>query len=103
MKTNNLAKMGPCDQMFSASVDLIRRFKLPRPIKPDEEKICLRRGTFLVLWDLLNRTLWNPDASKELSPGKYQIVFQVDEAERQTLHWLAGAIQRGVVDVMSNE
>ena len=74
-----------------------------RPIRVDEEKISLRRGTFLVLWDLLTRTLWNPEVRKEIAPGRYQILFEVDEAERHALHWLAGAIQRGVLDVMSNE
>lgn len=74
-----------------------------RPTHGDEENICMRRGTFLVLWELLTRTLRNPDLAKEVTPGNYEIVFRVDEAERRALHWLAGAIQRGVLDVMSNE
>jgi hypothetical protein len=74
-----------------------------RQVYADEEKIRLRRGTFLVLWELLERTLWNPDVRKEVTPGNYEILFRVDEAERRALNWLAGAIERGVVDVMSNE
>ena len=76
---------------------------MTRPIHGDEEKISMRRGTFLVLWELLTRTLRNPDLCKEVTPGNYEILFQVDEAEKRALHWLAGAIQRGVLDVMSNE
>lgn len=61
----------------------------------------MRRGTFLVLYDVLARTLRNPDARKETSPGKFEIVFLVDEAERRALNWLVGAIERGVLDAMS--
>ena len=74
---------------------------MPRPIYGDEEKICMRRGTFLVLWELLCRSLDNPDLCKEVTPGNYEILFRVDEAEKRALHWLTGAIQRGVLDVMS--
>jgi hypothetical protein len=74
-----------------------------RPKRIDEEKIYLRRGTFLVIWDLLDRTLRNPEARKEIGPDSYEILFRVDESERRALHSLAGAIQRGVLDVMSNE
>jgi hypothetical protein len=55
------------------------------------------------LWELLTRTLRNPDSCKEASPGNFEILFRVDEAEKRALHWLAGAIQRGVLDVMSDE
>jgi hypothetical protein len=74
-----------------------------RRIYGDEEKICMRRGTFLVLYDALERTLHSPEARREVTPGNFEIVFRVDEAERRALNWLAGAIQRGVLDVMSNE
>jgi len=67
----------------------------------DEEKIRLRTGPSLVLWELLIRTLRNPDARKEVSPGNYEIVFRVDEAERLALNYLAGAIQRAVPDALS--
>lgn len=63
----------------------------------------MRRGTFLVLWDVLERTLTNPEARKEAATERYEILFKVDEAERRALHWLAGAIERGVVDVWSAE
>jgi len=76
---------------------------MTRTVHGDEEKICMRRGTFLVLWELLVRTLRNPDLCREAGPGNYEILFRVDEAEKRALHWLAGAIQRGVLDVMSNE
>jgi hypothetical protein len=74
-----------------------------RPIHGDEEKISMRRGTFLVLWELLTRTLRNPDSCKEVTPGNYEILFHADDAEQRALHWLAGAIQRGVLDVTSDE
>jgi hypothetical protein len=74
-----------------------------RPTDENDEKIVLRRGTFLVLWSLLNRTLRDPKARTELRPEKYQILFNVDEAELSALHWLTGAIQRGVLEVMSTE
>jgi hypothetical protein len=76
---------------------------MSRHIYEDEEKICLRRGTFLVLWEVLTRTLRNPEARKEIAPGNYKILFQVDEAERRALHWLAGAIERGVLEVMDEK
>ena len=69
----------------------------------NEEKIHLRQGTFLVIWELLTRTMRNPDVRKEVSPGSYEILFQLDEAERRALIWLAGAIQRGVPEVMVDE
>ena len=72
-----------------------------RPIYDDEEKIRMRRGTFLVLYDVLARTLRNPEARKEKIPGQYEILFRVDEAEKRALHWLVGAIERGVPDAMS--
>ena len=74
-----------------------------RRIYDDEEKICLRRGTFLVLYDVLQRTLRNPEAREETTPGNFDILFQVDEAERRALNWLIGAIERGVPDAMSSE
>ena len=74
-----------------------------RPIYDDEESIRMRRGTFLVLYDVLARTLRNPETRKETIPGNFEILFQVDEAERRALHWLVGAIERGVLDAMSLE
>jgi hypothetical protein len=74
-----------------------------RPTREDEEKIYLRQGTFLVIWELLTRTMRNPDTRREVSPGNYEILFQLDEAERRALNWLAGAIQRGVPEVMFDE
>ena len=38
---------------------------------------------------------------KEVSPGNYEIVFRVDEAERLALNYLTGAIQRAVPDALS--
>ena len=61
----------------------------------------MRRGTFLVLYDVLARTLRNPGARKETTPGKFEILFRVDEAEKRALNWLVGAIERGVPDAMS--
>jgi hypothetical protein len=72
-----------------------------RRIYGDEEKICMRWGTFLVLYDVLEKTLHTPEAHREVTPGNFEIVFRVDEAERRALNWLVGAIQRGVLDVMS--
>ena len=74
-----------------------------RLIYDDEEKIRLRRGTFLVLYDVLARTLRNAEARKEIAPGNFEILFQVDEAERRPLHWLVGAIERGVPEAMTSE
>src|SRR5512133_3326559 len=71
----------------------------PRPIHEDDEQIILRRGTFLVLWEALTRTLRNREARREIAPDKYEITFQVDEAERRALHWLAGAIERAIPEV----
>ncbi len=67
----------------------------------NDEKIRLGRGPSPVLWELLIRTLWSPEARKEVSPGKYEIVFRVDEAERLALNYLAGAIQRAVPDALA--
>jgi hypothetical protein len=69
----------------------------------NEEKIRLRQGTCLVIWEVLTRTLHNLDAWKEIRPGNYEISFRVDEAERRALNWLTGAIQRGVPEVMVDE
>ena len=67
----------------------------------NEEKIRLRTGPSLVLWELLIRTVRNPEVRKEVSPGNYEIVFRVDEAERLALNYLAGAIQRAVPDALA--
>lgn len=67
----------------------------------DEEKIRLRKGPSLVIWELLIRTLRNPEARKEVNPGNYEFLFRLDEAERQALHYLAGAIQRAVPEAVS--
>ena len=67
----------------------------------NDEKIRLRTGPSLVLWELLIRTLRNPEARKEVSPGNYEIVFRVDEAERLAPNYLAGAIQRAVPDAFA--
>jgi hypothetical protein len=74
-----------------------------RRIYGDEEKILMRRDTFLVLYDILARTLRNSEARKETTPGNFEILFQVDEAEKRALHWLVGAIERGVPNAMSLE
>jgi len=55
----------------------------------NEEKIRLRTGPSLVIWELLIRTLWNPEARKEVSPGNYELLFRLDEAERRALNYLA--------------
>ena len=67
-----------------------------------EEKIRLRKEPSLVIWEILMRTLWNQDARKEMSPGNYEFLFRLDEAERQALHYLAGAIQRAVPDALAH-
>jgi len=67
----------------------------------NEEKILLRTGTSLVIWELLIRTIRNPELRKEVSPGNYEILFQLDEAERLALNYLAGAIQRAVPDALA--
>ena len=67
----------------------------------NEEKIRLRTGPSLVIWELLIRTIRNPSLRKEVSPGNYEIVFRVDEAERLALNYLAGAIQRAVPDALA--
>ena len=56
-----------------------------------------------MLYDVLARTLRNPEARKEITPGNFEILFQVDEAERRALNWLVGAIERGVPDAMSGQ
>jgi hypothetical protein len=59
----------------------------------NDEKIRLLTGPSLVLWELLIRTLRNPEARKEVSPGNYEIVFQVDEADDfGTLIWPSSAV-----------
>jgi len=68
-----------------------------------KEDIRVRRDTSLVIWELLTRTLRNPDLRKEISPGNYELLFRVDEAERRALHYLAGAIERSVPKVNSAE
>ena len=67
----------------------------------NEEKIRLRTGPSLVLWELLIRTMRNPELWNEVTPGNYEIVFRVDEAERLALNYLTGAIQRAVPDALS--
>jgi len=67
----------------------------------NEEKIRLRKGPSLVVWELLTRTLRNPEARKEVSPGNYELLFRLDEAERLALHYLAGAIQRAVPEALT--
>ena len=67
----------------------------------NEEKIRLRTGPSLVIWELLIRTIRNPSLRKEVSPGNYEIVFRVDEAERLALNYLAGAIQRALPDALA--
>jgi hypothetical protein len=54
-----------------------------------------------VIWELLIRTIRNPEAWKEVSQGNYEILFRLDEAERLALHYLAGAIQRAVPDALA--
>ena len=66
-----------------------------------EERIRLRKEPSLVIWELLTRTLRNQEARKEVSPGNYEFLFRLDEAERQALHYLAGAIQRAVPDALA--
>jgi hypothetical protein len=56
----------------------------------NEEGIRLRTGPSLVIWELLIRTLWNPEVRKEASPGNYELLFRLDEAERLALNYLAG-------------
>ena len=67
----------------------------------NEEKIPLRTGPSLVIWELLIRTLRNPEARKEVSPSNYEVLFRLDEAERLALNYLAGAIQRAVPDALA--
>jgi hypothetical protein len=66
-----------------------------------EEKIRLRKEPSLVFWELLTRTPRNQDARKEVGPGNYELLFRLDEAERQALHYLAGAIQRAVPEAVA--
>jgi hypothetical protein len=54
-----------------------------------------------VIWELLIRTLRNPEVRKEVSPGNYELLFRLDEAERLALNYLAGAIQRAVPDALA--
>jgi hypothetical protein len=91
------------EKAASGALAYVRRTlsDMGRPIYDDEEKIRMRRGTFLVLYDVLARTLRNPDARKETTPGKFEILFRFDEAEKRALNWLVGAIERGVPDAMS--
>jgi len=67
----------------------------------NEERIRLRKEPSLVIWEILMRTLWNQEARNEVSPGNYEFVFRLDEAERKALHYLAGAIQRAVPDALA--
>lgn len=67
----------------------------------DEERIRLRKEPSLVIWELLIRVLRDPEARSEVSPGSYELVFRLDEAERKALHYLAGAIQRAVPDALA--
>ncbi len=67
----------------------------------NEERIFLRQGPSLVIWELLTRTLRNPEAIKQVSPGHYECLFRLDEAERRALHYLAGAIQRSVPEALA--
>jgi hypothetical protein len=67
----------------------------------NEERIRLRKEPSLVIWELLIRTLRNQEARKEVSPGNYELLFRLDEAERKALHYLAGAIQRAVPDALA--
>jgi hypothetical protein len=66
-----------------------------------EERIHLRTGPSLVIWELLIRTLRNPEVRKEVSPGNCELLFRLDEAERLALNYLAGAIQRAVPDALA--
>ena len=74
-----------------------------RPLRDTEQAILLRRGTLLVLYGALTRTLRTPEAHQETAPGNYQLSFRVDEAERRALNWLTGAIERAVPDCLSDE
>jgi len=67
----------------------------------NEEKICLQKGPSLVIWELLTRTLRNPEARNEMSQGNQELVLRLDKAERQALHYLAGAIQRAVPEALA--
>jgi hypothetical protein len=52
----------------------------------------MRPGCFLVIREVLERALWNPEAKTELSSGNYRIEFKLDETELRAFHWFAGAI-----------
>ena len=80
-----------------------KKAEIPMTNEPgnDEEKIRLRKGPSLVIWELLTRTLRNPQLRKEVSPGNYELVFRVDEPERLALNYLAGSIQRAVPDALA--
>lgn len=69
----------------------------------DEERLRLRQGTCLILWQVLTRTLRDKTVAKEVDQGQFEIILRVDEAERRALNSLAGAIQRAVPEVMSND
>ena len=56
-----------------------------------------------MLWEALTRTLRNPDARSEIAPERYEIKFQVDEAERRAFNWLAGAIERAIPEIWTGE
>ena len=72
-------------------------------VRRNEETIRLRKGPFLVIRELLTRTLRNRDERKKVSPGNYELTFRLDEAERLALHNLAGAIERAVPEVVAAE
>jgi hypothetical protein len=67
----------------------------------NEERIRLRKEPSLLIWEILIRTLRDPEARNEMSPGNYEFVFRLDEAERRALHYLAGAIQRAVPEALA--
>lgn len=54
-----------------------------------------------MIWELLIRTLRNPDVRKEVSPGNYELLFRLNEAERLALNYLVGAIQRAAPDALA--
>jgi hypothetical protein len=80
----------------------LKKMEIPMTGEPEhEQEIRLRTTPSLVLWELLIKTLRNPEMRKEVSPGNYEITFRVDEAERLALNYLAGAIQRAVPDAVA--
>ena len=58
----------------------------------NEESIRLRTGPSLVIWELLIRTVRNPEVRKEVRPGNYELL---------SLNYLVGAIQRAVPDALA--